>query len=188
MSGKKTSLTGMTSWGSLKRAMPRGIIKFVARALGRDDATVRRWTRPCEDPDCDTGARNPVDWTEDIMRTALGHQVPEAGALAPLHYLAGAFNHVCIPQPSALTTLPQHARGMIRAIGEFGEFTMVHADALEDGKVSDVEGARILIEGNEAVRAILGLMARIQQPDEAEESLLTDDEREDMLRNASGEG
>lgn len=157
MSGK-----GMASWEALARALPKGVKAEVAKVLGISPSTIHKWCRSAED-DWDTGRRNPLDRIEAIIRASLGHQVPEADALAPLHYLAGAFNHACIPLPRAMETTRGHALDMINVIGEFSDFTRANADALGDGKLERAERTIILKEGDEAVRAILGLMARIQQ-------------------------
>lgn len=59
----------MKTWQLLKQAIPDGRVDEVAKKLGVHGDTIRRWRREPESDDAPTesGRRNPLDRTEDLI-------------------------------------------------------------------------------------------------------------------------
>ena len=132
-----------------------GSAKAHALALGCSESLVNQWRRPHEHEDFDTGKRSPIERVIITMRTALGLQVPERDALAGLHCLAQAFNHVCVPIPMPDADVADQIKDLLKASKEIGDWMAETSKALDDGVLKESERARICKEGYEAIAGIM---------------------------------
>jgi len=133
-----------------------------AKALGLSVSSVAKWQEPSLDFS-DSGAFNPLDRVETIIKTALGLGVEHDMALAPVHYLGEKFNFVTmLLPPRDREELPDISRQLHRVVTEFGHLLQESAEALEDGKISPAERKRIEREALHLYSA-LGLFITLVQ-------------------------
>jgi len=82
---------------------------------------------------------------------------------APMHYMAQELNGVFVEMPHVRVSGHEVTRGLVACISEFGEFAAQVARSLDDGSISTEELARICLEGQDALTAILKVMELARQ-------------------------
>jgi len=85
------------------------------------------------------------------------------GSDAPLHYLARAMGGVFVRLPEAGRAQDATFKAALTAVKEFGELMADLNDALADGKVTKSEKLMLARSGQEAVTAIMELLALVAQ-------------------------
>jgi hypothetical protein len=131
----------MENHEALRQAVGRDAMQH-AKALGLSTNLVHRWCEPHTDF-TDSGAFNPLDRIETVIRTALSLRKGRDEALAPLQCLAHKFSLVMIDVPHEAATPKQIIEDLSDVIARFSMTTAETARAMEDGRISKIEAYRI---------------------------------------------
>lgn len=129
----------------------------VAKALHLSVSTVGKWKEPTLDFS-DSGALNPIDRIEAMIKTAISEGQSSEDALSPILCLAAKFNMTAIPLPAASPALKDIVRQSHRSIQEFGEFITAFSAAIADEEISPLEHCTIDKEALQAIQQIVGVM------------------------------
>lgn len=138
-----------------------------AKALRLSTSLMNKWSEPSTDF-TDSGALNPLDRIETVMKTAVETGKADDDAFAPLHYLARKMGFVAVPVDPGTVTYEDHVALLALAMGEMGDYTSKHGEALADGKVTLGESRVILREGYEAACAIITAITAVEQAGEVD--------------------
>ena len=92
-----------------------------------------------------------------------------SGSIAPMNFLARELGGVFVQLPHGAMQGHELTRSLVESIRQFGEFAAQVARSLEDGTITADELARISVEGQAALTAILRVMhlARIARESRA---------------------
>lgn len=129
----------------------------VAKALHLSVSTVGKWKEPTLDFS-DSGALNPIDRIETMVKTAISEGQPLEDALAPILCLAAKFSMTAIPIPKITPAFKDIVKQSHRSIQEFGEFISAFSAAIADGEISPVEHGRVDKEALELIQQVVALM------------------------------
>ncbi len=132
------SETRIESWEAIRKAT-KGISSRIAKRLKLHPDLIRKWGRPCENWN-DTGAINPLDRLEELIKEALdsGKKTKEQ-ALAPLHWLADQFNMIVSKRPEQEAGIKGVLQELTTVISSFGRFTETTSGAIADSKLEPRE-------------------------------------------------
>jgi hypothetical protein len=133
-----------------------------AKALHVSGNLVYRQCEPRSDFET-SGALNPLDRLEVMIRTALGCGRSKKEATAPTQYLAHAFNQVVIDVPAELKSPKEVMAELSLTIEEFSHVTAETAKAMEDGRISAPEAERIHKEVWHLVQCAIAFEQKVQQ-------------------------
>jgi len=137
-----------------------------AKALGLSVSTVSKWQEPSFDF-TDSGAFNPLDRIETIIRTSLDLGNAPDMALSPVFYLAERFDFVPLLLPKAPPNFADISRTLHKVVAEFGHVINEAADALEDGKITQDERRRIEREARHLYAALGMFLSQIKLAEKA---------------------
>lgn len=150
----------MHSHEALHEAIDRDAVEF-AKALGLSTVMVNKWQEPTADWS-DSGAFNPLDRTEGIIRIALQRGRPPDKAFSPIYYLSERFGLVTIPVPKC-ECLKDLSDELMEAIKEFGHLAAAASEAMSDGWISRDEARRIEAEGNDLLRHVSAFIQKAKE-------------------------
>lgn len=151
----------MKSHEAMDRCIGRNRVA-VAKALGRSSTLISKWQEPTGDY-TDSGSRNPIDWLELTMSTAIHEGQPKDLAVAPIEYLAHKFGLTVIPLPEATPSMKDVVRQSHRSIKEFGDYITAFSESIEDDRISPLERKRIEVEGMQAIQQIMAVLKMIEE-------------------------
>jgi len=131
-----------------------------AKRLGVSLSLVSKWQEPSLEF-TDSGAYNPLDRVETVIRTSrdLGNE-PERH-LAPLHYLAAKFGQIVFPAPAPGKNLSDLQQELSKLVKEFGDVLTESGKRLGDGDVSSKDARAITKEAQEVQRALSSFIAKL---------------------------
>lgn len=155
----------MESFEALSNAIQRKT-SIHAKALSLSISTVSKWQEPSVDFS-DSGAFNPLDRIETIIRTAQTLGVPPEMALSPVFYLGDRFNFIPLILPKAPACLADISRQLHKVVAEFGHVIQESSDAIEDGRITAEERKRIEREAQHLYSALGLFINQIKLASEA---------------------
>lgn len=128
-------------------------LKLIAEEIGVSENYLTRAALPdAEDSDTGTGCRFPLKKLIPLIRATNDYTVLDA-----IEHSLGRFG-VLLPPPDG-TPSADICRLTMKSMAEFGDLVANVEHSLKDGRISHRDREQILKEGNEAVKAILSLMA-----------------------------
>ena len=110
-------------------------VQEIAEVLVLSVPMIYKWMQPKIDPE-DSGAKNPLDRLEMIIKTAIENGRSDEKAFAPLRYLAGKFNIALLPIPKPDPNLGDVTEGFAKTVKEFSDFSAKYAEAIKDKRIS----------------------------------------------------
>lgn len=150
----------MKSYEALQKAIAGKTVEH-AKRLGRSTSMLSKWQEPHTDF-TDPGAYNPLDRIEAIVDYALALGVNKEAALAPVYWLNHRFGLVAFDLPDCAKGGAVSAE-LFATIKEFSDLIQATSKALKDGRIAKNEAKEIVIEGEEALRAIGALIALVRE-------------------------
>lgn len=150
----------MNSFDAIARAIAKHTVQ-VSKALHLSVSSVNKWQEPSKDFD-DSGSYNPLDRIETIIETSLKLETPREDALAPIQYLASAFNCLLIPLPYENPSLKSLHAELAALVREFGHLMEKSAEAMADGRIT-AEELRALEQEAQHLQHRLGLFLQTAQ-------------------------
>jgi hypothetical protein len=150
----------MESYETIQKAIAGKTVEH-AKALGVSTSLVSKWQEPHTDF-TDSGAYNPYDRLKCIIETSFRLGTPRENALCPIYQLNHDFDLVCFDMPS----VPKGdavAIELIKTIKEFSDLAQETSKALRNSRISKGERAKIIKEGQEAIRAIGALLGVVEE-------------------------
>jgi hypothetical protein len=148
----------MRSCEALQAAINGKTVEF-AKELHLATPTLHKWQEPTGDF-TDSGAYNPLDRIETIVRKALELKSP--GALNPIYYLCEQLGLLAIPMPT-ITASDVITDDLVKSIERFGALAQTASKAIADQKIEPHEARDIRADGMSAIRAILTIVKDAEQ-------------------------
>jgi len=128
-------------------------LKVIAEEIGVSANYLDRAALPdAEDSETGTGCRFPLKKLIPLIRTTGDYSVLDA-----IEHSLGRFG-VLLPPPAGTPTA-DICRLTMKSMSEFGELVENVERAISDSKIQPKECEKIITEGNQAIQAILSLMA-----------------------------
>lgn len=137
-----------------------GHTKDVAKALHLATITVNKWQEPSTDF-TDSGAFNPLDRIETIIRQSLSLGTYREKAFAPIRFLAEKFNLCCFPLTKKQADASDLTKDLMKTIEEFGQLTAIFAKTYGDSHISRSDAEKINKEGWELVNQTLHFLEEV---------------------------
>ena len=132
----------MKSYEAIQKAIDGNTVEH-AKQLHRSTSMLNKWQEPSTDF-TDSGAYNPLDRIETIIKTSLALGTDPQKALAPIQYLAQRFNQIIIPVPETKNiSVNDAAKALLKVVEEFGHLSTEAAKAFEDNKIKPHEVKKI---------------------------------------------
>lgn len=131
----------MKSYEALREAIAGKTVEH-AKELHLSTILVNKWQEPTNDFE-DSGAFNPLDRVETIVKKSLELGILADKAITPIQYLASQFNCVLISIPKETRDLKAIAEEFARTIKEFSDVSGAYAEAIKDSRISGIEANMI---------------------------------------------
>jgi Phage regulatory protein CII (CP76) len=161
----KESVARLDAWEVMEETMRRNCPQ-VARRLGMNERSVRRWQEPYRDYS-QSGARAPLESLVEVMDTVIEIDNEkglgtERGYL-PLRWLAHHYNFALVPLPVSAAGESELQEKLLASVKEFGELASEASSALADGKLTRDEARGILREGYELMDSAAAFLALVEE-------------------------
>ncbi|NVN92481.1 MAG: hypothetical protein HXX11_18045 [Desulfuromonadales bacterium] len=127
----------MNTYDAIRRSIS-GKTVLHAKELHVSTSLLYKWQEPSTDF-TDSGAFNPLDRIEKIIKTSLELNTAREDALAPVQFLADRFNCLLIPLPEQSPTLKNMHSQLAVLVKEFSHLMEGTARAMEDGRITAEE-------------------------------------------------
>ncbi len=151
----------MKSYEAMQLAISRRT-EDVAKRLGVSTSLIHKWQEPSTDYS-DSGAYNPLDRIEEIILHSLQEGNPPERAYAPIHYLAHQFSFAVLPIPDPNKgDCGDVTHELMDTIAEFGDLTRETAKAMQDGRISASDSAKIEKEAWELIQQVSVFIRKVK--------------------------
>jgi len=151
----------MKTYEALQRCID-GKTVLHARELHLSTSSLSKWQEPTLDFS-DSGAFNPLDRIEKIVETSLKLGTAQEDALAPIQYLAQAFNSILIPLPKETPTLKNIHFQLYETVKKFGGLMEKSAQAMADGRITPAERQDLEVAGHHLLHHVGTLLQLFQE-------------------------